>query len=122
MPLPLVSQGDVWAPNPAAMEISNNTRASFMNPPTGMASSQYNVFDVGRWGRSYVENRVGKKHNVRVRKLANETLAAEEAEADEREAEHRHGGGFGNVIFRSVGRDSAARAGAGASAGVVDDG
>src|ERR1017187_10548420 len=87
-----------------------------------MAYSQYNVFDVGRWGRSYVENRMGKKHNVRVRKLANETLAAEEAEADEREAEHRHGGGFGNVIFRSVGRDSAARAGAGASAGVVDDG
>src|ERR1035441_10475855 len=98
MPLPPVSQvGVVWAANPAAMDISNSTRASFMNPPIGMASSLYNVFDVGRWGRSYVENRVGKKQNVRVRKLANETLAAEEAEADEREAEHRHGGGFGNV-------------------------
>src|ERR1035441_7104458 len=37
MPFPLVSQ--VWAPNPAAKEINNSTRASFMNPPNLWTSS-----------------------------------------------------------------------------------
>src|ERR1035438_20229 len=74
-----------------------------------MAYRHYTV-DVGGRGRSYVENRAGKKQNAGERKLANKTLAAEEAEADEREADDRHGGGFGNLKLRIVGCDSAARA------------
>src|ERR1039458_2878137 len=124
MPLPLVSQVDVWAPNPAAMEINNSTRASFMNPPIVMAYSQYNVFDVGRGGGSYVKNGADKSKKSGGRKLANETLAAQEAEADERGSEQHHGGGLGNLrgCVRLVGIDSAVRADAVRDGGVLDDG
>src|ERR1019366_4138493 len=109
MPLPLVSQVDVWADNPAAMEISNSTRASFMNPPIGMAYSRTMFLTLGTGAG--VTWKIGRAKN-------------RGAEADERGSEQHHGGGLGNVrgCVRLVGIDSAVRADAVRDGGVLDDG